>query len=206
MVVLLSEAAEFVEFVIQGPRGWTAGFLEGRLQSDGFAGRVFDAEVEGFDVATLRERWVDRILRQSTTEHILVSSQAAARVRTALAGASERITLIAERNWDSAGFDFCFQIFSPKDAARIRAYFEPLPPGLRPRDDFRIEEIVREGSRGIEMLTPSHGWELRGEGRVEGTIDAILELLRRCRNEELVKVRNAQLLHGDATSGPRGAR
>ena len=42
-------------------------------------------------------------------------------------------------------------------------------------------------------LAPAHAWELRGEGSVAGEIDPIVRLLRRCSDEELIRVRDVRL-------------
>ena len=79
------------EFVIEGPPGWTLGFIQGYVLGSGEALGVLDAEAEGFQCESLRERIRELLQRSSDTLHLVVPGDLAPRVRQAVADAARSL-------------------------------------------------------------------------------------------------------------------
>ena len=190
-------AGHYREIVLVGPRGFTLGFIEGFLRGRGLEGDVLDAEREGFDVASLRERIRELLHPSIDTLHLLTPEPLAPAVREAVGTAALRgasMTIRHERPVAGARFSFSFTVYSRPHADRIRGYFQHLPEGARLSPDSSFEESIHPDEIGVEVYTPSHEYELRGRGTVAGAIEAVLSLFRTCRDEDLIREGPVDLL------------
>jgi hypothetical protein len=188
-------AARYHEVVLQGERGRALGFVEGFLVARAQRGFV-NMEAEGFDCEPLRER-VRQVLRPGEdTLHLLLRPEGLAPLREAVGAAADlglALALRDDRPVQGARFRFAFRIYSREHAARIRAWFEPAPPGVT-LAEAEFEERIEPEARGLEAYAPEHDYELRGEATATGEIEAILALHRRCRDEELVREQPLELV------------
>jgi hypothetical protein len=105
------------------------------------------------------------------------------------------VRLAEERVIRSARFEFSLRIYSREHAARIRELFTALPPGVELTSDSGFKELIDPAAEGAHSLAPAHGYELRGEGVVEGPFEGVLSLHRICRELELIKERPLRLLY-----------
>lgn len=185
------------EVVLQGPEGWTQGFVAGFLRGSGLGGGIYDAEREGFDCAPLRERIHDLLDRATATVHLLVPEEAEPALRAAAqaaAGEGTPLRIELSRPLGGARFAFAFTIHSPEHAGRIRRDFELPPAGasLLPGASF---EITRSGEPPeLELKGVDHTYTLHAQGAVAGQIPAVLALYRLYREEELVHLEGLHLL------------
>jgi hypothetical protein len=187
----------YYELVIEGPRGWGSGFLHGFLLGCGSRQAVLDAEEEGFEVESLREQIREILLPTAEVLHLVVPGPLVADVRRAVKAAASRgraMTIKHEQALAGARFRFELSIYSREHAARWRRRFDHLPAGVRLSKGTSFTEIRDPDARGLEMYAPVHQYELRGEGEVEGDLEAILPIYRVCRDEELVQVSCAELI------------
>jgi len=187
----------YYELVIEGPRGWGTGFLHGFLLGRGCRQAVLDAEEEGFDVESLREQIRELLLPMAEILHLVVPGPLAADVRRAVKAAASRgrtMTIRREHAITGTRFHFEFSIYSPRHASRLRRLLEHLPAGAHLSKGTSFTEIRDPDAGGLEMYAPVHQYELRGEGEVEGDLEAVLPIYRLCRDEELVQVSCAELI------------
>ncbi len=63
-------------------------------------------------------------------------------------------------------------------------------------EDFHFEENRDPDAKGVELYAPTHHYELRGKGTVEGAVDGVVELYRYCRMEDLIHQDEAVLIPG----------
>ena len=185
------------EMVIEGARGQAFGFITGYLAGQGKKGEVFDAEREGFDCEPLRERVRELFRPSADTAHLLVPGSVAPLVRQAVEQAADRgmsLTLHEERRLSGARFAFRFNIYSRVHAARIRSLLEKPPRGASLTAESRFEETLRPEAKGVEAYAPEHDYELAGSGAVEGSVDAVVSLHRRCRTKQLIQLGKLEFL------------
>ena len=190
-------AGRYREIVVVGPRGFTLGFIEGFLRGRGVDGDVLDAEREGFDVASLRERVRELLHPKVDTLHLLTPETLAPAVREAVGAAALRGASMAirhERPLAGARFSFSFAVYSRPHAERIRGYFEHLPEGARLSPDSSFVESLHPDEIGVEVYAPAHDYDLRGKGTVVGSMEGVLSLYRTCRDEELIRESPVELL------------
>lgn len=191
-------ADRYHHLLIEGPRGWTLGFIHGYLRGTGAEAMLLDAEAEGFACQPLRERWREILDPGREIIHLLARDDVLALVRQALADrmAEERGVKLREGLLIAgAQFDFSVQTFSREHAERIRELFAHLPPGVELTKDTSFKEILDPEAAGAHSMMPAHDYELRGEGSAAGPLDGVLTLHRACRNTELIKERSIQFLY-----------
>jgi hypothetical protein len=179
----------YYELAIEGPTGRTLGFVQGFLAGHHKGRRVLDAYQEGFDTDTLRERLREFFRPSMQTYHLLVPEDLVTLVEEAVQEGVDRgmdIEIRDKRPLTGARFPFSFQIFSREHGARCRSLFDPPPEGIT-CEDASFREVIHPEAKGVEAYAPAHHYELTGEGTVEGEVTAVLELHRTCRDEELIK-------------------
>jgi hypothetical protein len=190
-------ATRYCEIVLEGSRGRARGFIDGFLAGrHALPGLLSDAEEEGFDVETLRQRIREAVHPRSETSHLLVEERRVDAVAEAVAEAAERgipARVVSTRAIAGARFRFTMSAYSEEGASRVRGAFERLPDGVRLMPDTTFQERRDPAARGVEAYAPAHAYELRGEGGVEGDLEGVLALLRLCRREEIVRVTEAAL-------------
>ncbi|HET6279199.1 MAG TPA: hypothetical protein VFG08_10485 [Candidatus Polarisedimenticolia bacterium] len=199
------------EMVIEGPRGWGAGFVHGFLEGRGSHLQVLDAEEEGFEVESLRERIRELLVPTAEILHLVVPEPLVADVRRAVKSAAARgraMTIRIEHAVSGIRFRFEFIVYSRQHATRLRRRLEQLPPGARLSQGTSFTETRDPDATGLELYAPAHEYELRAEGEVEGDLEAVLPIYRFCRDEELVRVSRAALIAagGKPSAGRRGRR
>ena len=198
------------ELVIEGPRGWGAGFVHGFLEGRGSRLEVLDAEGEGFEVESLRERIRELLVPTAEILHLVVPEPLVADIRRAVKSSASRgraMTIRIEHAVTGIRFRFEFSVYSRQHATRLRRRLEQLPPGARLSQGTSFTETRDPDAGGLELYAPVHQYELRGEGEVEGDLEAVLPIYRFCRDEELVQVSCAELIAaGRKTPGVRRGR
>jgi hypothetical protein len=190
---------KFVEFVIEGPRGWTVGFVQGFVNGRSPDAVVLDAELEGFDVSSARERIQEFVDRRNEIAHLLVREDAEPPTREAIERCEafgRDLTVRLERPIISAQFEFSVTCFSKDCAARIRGYLEDLPSGTHLSADSRFEEFLDPEAAGAEVYAPVHDFEFRGHGVVLGDVEGVLRAHRRIASDELTDAGAIRLVEG----------
>ncbi len=185
------------EVIIEGPEGWGPGFLEGYLRGRGEIRPVLDAEEEGFACAPAVERLRELIQPSREVSHLLVPDEALDLVHRAAAEAADEghaVEIREERPLAGARFEFRTTVYSPEHGRRIREMLEHPPEGARLSPESRFEETRRPDVEGLDSFAPDHAYTLEGKGAIEGSVPAVVDLYRRCRDEELIRVEPAHLV------------
>lgn len=183
--------------VIEGPRGWDAGFIRGFLKGRDLHVPVFQAEEEGFQCEPLMEKVAQMMRSPREVLHLLVPEEAVGLVREAAKEGletGEGIDVLRERVLAGARFRFWAEVFSPEHGERIRGLFRDLPEGVRTDPATTWTERKDPSGKGTELYAPVHDYELHGHGVVEGDFEPVLDLYRTCRGEELIRVEKAELI------------
>lgn len=169
------------------------GFLKGR----GLDVPLLHAEEEGFACEPLAEKFREFLHPGSETVHLLIPMKTLERVKEAVAQSASQghaMAIREERPVSGARFGFYLHVFSREHGASVRKLLTDLPAGARPAPETHWEETEDPSAKGDELYAPAHEYELKGEGGVEGDLLAVLEVYRKCREEELIRVEKAQFL------------
>ncbi len=191
----------WVELVVTGAHGEALPFVHGWLAARGAVGPVFDAEDEGVDIASLRERVAEMIGKRETS-HLLTGGASAPLVREALASDEARrlgLALTGERPLAGAAFEFHIRTQSQGQFQRLRQLLTRPPAGARLADGAQFTEKRHDEGAEQGVYAPVTPYEGRGRGRIEGEIPAVLQLWRACQVEELVNT-GAPVLFEDSAS------
>jgi hypothetical protein len=191
--------APYREFVIEGPKGWVVGYLQGFVHGRDATAAIHDAEASHCEVSGVRERIRELVLRSSEIAHVLVSERHADLVRAGIVAAESTgrtIDLRLERTIVSAMFSFRFQSFSRECARRIRGYLDSLPDGVKMSADSSVEERLDPDAMGAESYAPAHDYELRGEGEILGEVGGVLQVHRVFEADELIDADHVVLVEG----------
>jgi hypothetical protein len=190
-------AERYVEMVIDGPSGWDLGFIRGFLRGRALGGGVLDAEAEGFDCGSLRERLREVLHPGRETLHLLVPEDLVPTVREAVAeskSAGHPMAIRHERPLTGARFKFEMRVSSREHGKRFLDRLQHLPAGARHAEGTRFDEKEDPNARGVELYAPTHEYELVARGGVEGDLLPVLELYRFCRGEDLIHQDGAELV------------
>jgi hypothetical protein len=189
--------SRYVEFVIDGPKGWDLGFVRGFLHGREMDGRIIDAEKEGFDCAPLREHLKELLHPDSNTAHLLVPEDLAAAVEEAVQASGQAgfpMVIRHRRAVHEARFTFSVHLYSREVGKKVLSLFTQLPDRVTLRMENGFEEKVDPRAEGVELYAPTHDYELKGEGTVEGELEPVLKLYRACRDEDLIHQSQAHLI------------
>ncbi|MGC8762155.1 MAG: hypothetical protein ACP5VN_00745 [Acidobacteriota bacterium] len=190
-------AEGFVEVVVEGPRGWDLGFIQGFFRARGAKGAVLDAEYEGFDCSGFREKLAELLHPGRERLHLIVPESLEALLAEAVAASGEGphpLSIVARRPIGGAAFSFSFRIFSREVGERVKDLLLHPPEGVLVEWSGPLEERIDPRARGTELYAPSHDYELRGEGACTGSLEAVLALHQRLKREEPVHLRRLELL------------
>lgn len=188
--------ARYRELLVEGPRGWTLGFIQGFLRALGNDGTLFDAEEEGIDCEPFGERVHELIHRSEEILHLLVPESLLATVQRAVedaAATGKQVSIQGERPLAGACFEFTSATYSKEHGKKIRRIFYQLPDGVELSEDTTFEE-TEDPEAEVGAYAPAHKYELRCKGRVEGPVPGVLEVYRACREEGLIHQCAAKLL------------
>lgn len=192
------------EFLVEGPRAYAPGYVRGYLKGRGHDVSVVDLEHEGFDCEPLRERLSELLHRDRDVSHLVVSEETAEALREAVRETSRSTTplaIVSELPVSRAKFEFAVEVFSPQVASRVRALFDPLPPGVAIESEKPFAETHFEPESGTGVYAPVHSYEFRGSGTVSGPFEGVLDLWRRCREEKAVRLEPARARGPAESSG-----
>lgn len=192
-------AGSFHEFVIQGPRGWTVGFLQGYVRGRMPQGVAIDAEAEGCDVSSAGEKIRELVSPRSEIAHVLVRDDTLGVFREAIdvaATTGHDLHVQVERPIDSATFDFSFACFSREGAHRIQGYIRPMPEGVQLSADSHVEQFVDPDAVGAEIYAPTHDFEYRGKGSILGDVEQVIRLHKLFADDELIDAGPLHLREG----------
>ncbi len=186
----------WVEVVLRGSRRRARGFVEGYLAGSGVRDAVLDAEEEGFERETLRERLSGVLHPSARVMHLLVPAPAVEAVREAARAAEARgipAAVVETREIARATLEFSFSAFSREHGRRLLSLLDGLPEGVRLLRDRPFEERIDPGALGVEAYAPAHEYEIRGEGTIEGDLEGVLAVRRRLRDEDAIRLGRAGL-------------
>jgi hypothetical protein len=190
--------AEYCEFVVQGQRGWTLGFIQGYIRGIGETVNVVDAEAEGFECEPLRERLLEMLQPSLETLHLVVPGGLGPHVRQAVAHAVEMghdTEILHAQAIDGARFSFSARVYSKQHGEKIQAMFGDPPEGVAVSGEMNVK--VDPEAEGVEMYAPVHEYELKADCVVSGPIDGVLHLYRQAGQEELIQLDDLELVRAE---------
>lgn len=196
-------ASPSIEVLLEGPKEIARAFVIAFLRGRGTTEAVVDLEHEGFDCESVMERLGEFLRPGHNVSHLLVSADDLPTVREAVgeANAQEIETrILRERNLAEARFEYEVHVFAPDLAARIRAIFAALPPGVVLESEHDFEERRREDEDADGMYARVHRFEFRGNGVARGEPFGVVQFWRNCREEPAIVAREARVIRRGRTS------
>ena len=172
------------DVVIRGDDRTVVPYLRGFAAGSRELADLLVAEECGVHIKGLRER----LKHHGETVHVIVDDASRATLTRALAGAAPGYTLeiIAEHPIASAHFTFAVETPSRKVAAQVRAGVAGLPLAAVV-SGFAPVETEDEKAGGPGVYAPSHAYEFRGKGRVEGPVRDVITARRVLTDIEFVE-------------------
>lgn len=194
--------SESIQVVIEGRDPYVRGFLRG-LAAGGGTGRwpLFHADlgIESRSAGEVLKEWVG--LHRDATWAVIDARDLDA-VRRAVDDPREpELALRSAQPIEAARFRFEVQTYSAELGAQIRASFEGLPAGVTLVGWDPLER--RDPSaQGVELYAPTHDYELRGSGQIDGPFRAVLVLHEQARRTDLVRESRLELELGAELGDP----
>jgi len=179
------------DVVIRGDDRTVVPYLRGFATGSGQLSDLLVADESGVHTRGLRER----LQHHGETVHVLVSESSLAELKRALAGAAPAYTLeiVGEHAVASAHFTFAVETPSRKVAAQVRAAVAGLPLAAAVSGFAPVETLDEAGGPGV--YAPSHAYEFRGKGRVEGPVRDVITARRVLADIEFVECDEIVLNH-----------
>jgi len=186
--------AAWNEIVVEGTEKVLRAFVLGFAA--GHPGR--EAAILGTDVHLAPSSFHERLrdLFVAGSHHLLVApAELAASLAAALRTQGEAVGLRVAglRAVELARLAFSFEAFSPRVTGELREQlFAGLPTGVRVVG-FEEREEQDPTSAGTELYSPAHTYTFKAAGSFVGPLPGVLEMQRRARALEFVKVRELEL-------------
>lgn len=189
-----ASGAAFHEIVLAVTPDCSGGLIAGLVIGSGADGRAYTGLEDELAKPSLGSRLRELVGLQAAASRVIVDEQ----IRQLLHRHAQRLEadtgarIIAERQVQSGQFAFSYRVYTRPHAQEIRRMLDSLPAGVQ-LADHRAEEKVDPGATGVEAYTPAHEYELRGEGRLCGRIDQIIEARRRLAAHPFVHAERIEL-------------
>jgi hypothetical protein len=102
------------------------------------------------------------------------------------------ILVVADKRIRTARFGFSYHAYAPRYREEIQKLLGSLPPGVE-LEGGEPRETLDESAAGLEIYSPTHHYEVEGEGEVGGPIDRVIEARHQLGAHPLVKVGAVEL-------------
>ena len=175
--------------VIEGPADTARSFVAGVLADQGMNLTPLWGDDLGLERHSLAERVKD-LLRGEHHAEVFLPADVADAVVTALAtgGAAVGLRVTERQLARAAQFTWEAETVSREAHRHIRTQLvEALPAGVA-SSQLQEEEHVDPNAAGTALYTPSHAFEYRGSGHLEGSLPGIIERFAEARTMDFVKV------------------
>jgi hypothetical protein len=189
-----ASTAAFHEMVLAVTPDCSRGLIAGLIIGSGAGGQAYTDLEDDLAKPSLGSRLRELVGLQAAASRVIVDDQ----IRQLLHRHARRLEsetgarIIAERQVQSGHFAFSYRAYTRPHAQEIRGLLGSLPSGVQ-LADHRAEEKVDPRAAGVEAYTPAHEYELKGEGRLRGRIDQIIEARRPLAAHPFVQVERIEL-------------
>jgi hypothetical protein len=190
--------SEWYEVILEGPaqtvRGFLAGFVAGRGSDDG---AIFGDDID-LAAESLGER-IKALFAKGSHHALFAREPFATEFEQALEryGPAIEIQVFRHRAVDTGSFGVSVETFSRETAEGIRTLFrQSMANGVRIEQFVENEETHPE-AHGTELYAPMHEYAYSASGHVSGPVRPAIELWRRARQYDCVKVEPLHV-NGDA--------
>jgi hypothetical protein len=182
------------EIVIEGSfdliKGFIVGFFEGRKITGAI---IFEREHH-----VKREEELEHLLRAIHVEkdrvHILISERTFRILDQALKNRKHEIPLkvVSEKEIVRAHFNFAYAAYAKEFGNELKELFSKLPDGVR-LEGYQPEEIERQTKDGTAGYAPLHKYEIKAQGRVNGTAKDVIDFYDRMEHNALIELEEIEL-------------
>jgi hypothetical protein len=183
-----SSRPTFYEVALEGQPEQVRGILTGLVLGSGVKGRLYFSHEEGVTPVSLGERLRDLVGLQAVC-HVIVDKPVLdllRRFEKRLVKAGE-MRLAETKRIRRGRFDFAYHAYARQYGRQIRELFRSLPAGVK-LEGGEPRETVDESARGIEAYSPTHHYEVEGEGTAIGRVDLLIQARRLLDDHPLVSV------------------
>jgi hypothetical protein len=191
------ESVRDVEVVVQGKEDYVQGFVRGLLIGENSHWwPVFNHEF-GIQDETLAETLKEWVGLSDPLTRLIIPEVALPIVRRALDDPrSVGLALRSARPIVTSSFDFTLAVFNAELGAKVRDIFGKVPPSVTVTGWAPIEEENPDAT-GVELYSPAHDYELKGQGAVAGPFREVLYVHEQARRVSQVKESRLALELGD---------
>ena len=183
--------ATYYEIIIKGDDELARAYVEGYFLGRGIKHGYEFGEDEALDLSHMR----DLIKYHGSVLHMICESSLRGDLKRAVRQAPEdyEFEIVETRLIQRASFRFKFFTANRRVAGQIKRIISTLPEGVR-TTDYDPKEIVDPSARGAEVYAPTHAYEFKGKGVIEGTPDAVYDVHARMEDHQHVTVNDIVLV------------
>lgn len=180
----------FYEVLLEGSPKVASGFLAGLALGAGIEAQVYYCHEDAIgEEEGLGERLAELLARQPRDCRVVVDGGLRELLRRlgARLGRQTGLELASIRRVRSAELPFRYEAFARRYAEQIERKLGELPAGVKVLDHERQESVDPEAA-GLEAYSPAHDYEIKGQGRIVGRVDLVVEARRALAEHPLIKV------------------
>jgi hypothetical protein len=182
-------AVTYYELVVKGNEKLLRGFIHGFKIARGIErGLIFCREhpIKSHHLREVLTFHGDHI-------HLVTSGRNHNAPATAIEKAEDlEFEIVEDKEITGAYFAFDFETVSKEVGNDLKAALRQLPAGLK-LVDFDPVETIDPSAEGVEIYSPVHEYRFRGEGKVTGDLEKLLDFHKKFKEHVFIDVKDIEI-------------
>jgi hypothetical protein len=185
---------QYYEVSVEGSLDLVKGFLLGLLEERNLIGEAIIAREHKIKKDHEFKDFLRRISGQEDQVRVLMSDKALDALEEALKNVREEleIKVLSLRKVRGAHFSFTYESYAKEFGDDLKGLFANLPEGVA-LSGYEVEENVNPEVKGVEAYAPLHKYELRGKGRIHGSVREVIDFHERLGENSLIELEEIEL-------------
>lgn len=172
----------YLEVVITTAEGIGEGFMRGYFRGAGDSSEIINLERRGLEHETFKGFLEEMIHPGEEILHLLIEEEKYGLLKEALKkltdegfGGVEKV----KKSYKKISAKFNLKTYARKTGAEAKKLLTAKRGDVLISFDEKPEESISENADGVELYAPDHPYELKANGKIEGSIEEILPLLEK---------------------------
>jgi hypothetical protein len=184
----------YYEVSVGGSFDLVKGFVLGLLEGRSLSGEAIIALEHKIKKDHEFKDLLRHISGKEDQVRVLMSDNALERFKEALTSLGEGLDLKVSsvRRVGGAHFHFTYESYTKEIGEELKGLFANPPEGVSV-SGYKVEEDVNPDAQGIEAYAPLHKYEIRGKGRIYGSVREVIDFHKRLEGNSLVQLEDIEL-------------
>jgi hypothetical protein len=185
---------KYYEVSVEGSFDLVKGFILGLLEGRSLTGAAIIAREHKIKKDHEFKDFLRRISGKEDQVRILMSDKALEALEEALVNLRDELDakVLSIRRVGGAHFHLTYQSYAKEFGDDLKRLFANPPEGVSV-SGYKVEEDVNPEVKGMEAYAPLHKYEIRGKGRVYGSVREVIDFHERLEGNSLVQLEDIEL-------------